>query len=136
MSEVDDLKALLEPGEEHPWRDYYGGGRPNSPLDYVQVRMRDGSVKYAISASIPWEHDDDIVQWRPAKKPPTAQQLEKFIPALLERVAKLEGALREIGAMPLYTSPLPDSWVRGAVSGYAKALEIARAALPPTEDSA
>jgi hypothetical protein len=55
------------------------------------------------------------------------------VPALIARVRKLEGGMRDIDAMPYYTAPIPENYVDGLLARYTKALDIARRILKGSE---
>lgn len=63
------------------WLTHDGGGRPHSPHEYVEVRLRNGALAKADSACIGWVRFDDepepsdIMEYRLIERPLTDKQI-------------------------------------------------------------
>lgn len=81
---VDQTIPGIRSGEQADWIEHDGGGRPNSPLTYVEAKTREGRIFQNISAMIlwPWEEGngsdaDDIIAWREIPEPPNQVELAR-----------------------------------------------------------
>jgi hypothetical protein len=107
--ELRKLREMLAPGEEQPWQDHEGKGRPHPPKSFVQIETRDGKKLAMTSAFVRWpwvepeelqgyvddpDPANDVLRWRFAKEPPSAIVLATHVPALLDRIEALEVALK------------------------------------------